>query len=141
MSATINNVYDNLYANLKNRFTVEKDSAEYTLGEYMLMKARAAKNAGKDLALVPTYNHSKTIVNVMNYVNDKLTVKRAPEKDKTLRAFPFRTSLAAFLSSALVCTVVFTYGILTIKNMSNTNGTPAVVEVEDEAEDIEKSNT
>ena len=71
----------------------------------------------------------------MNYVNDKLTVKRAPEKDKTLRAFPFRTSVAAFLSSVLVCTVVFTYGILTIKNISSTDGTPAVVEVEEEAEE------
>ena len=134
MSATINNVYDNLYKNLKNRFTVEKDNAEYTLGEYMLMKARVAKNAGKDLAVVPAYNRPNAIVNVMNYVNDKLTVKRAPEKDKTLRAFPFRTSVAAFLSSVLVCTVVFTYGILTIKNISATDGTPAVVEVEEDAE-------
>lgn len=134
MSATVNNVYDNLYTNLKNRFTVEKDSAEYTLGEYMLMKSRAAKNAGKDLAVVPAYNRPNAIVNVMNYVNDKLTVKRAPEKDKTLRAFPFRTSVAAFLSSVLVCTVVFTYGILTIKNISSTEGAPAVVEVEDEVE-------
>ena len=135
MSATFNNVYDNLYTNLKNRFTVEKDAAEYTLGEYMLMKSRAAKNEGKDLAIVPTYNRSNAIVNVMNYVNDKLTVKRAPEKDKTLRAFPFRTSLAAFLSSVLVCTVVFTYGILTIKNISSTDGTPAVVEVEEEIDE------
>ena len=134
MSATINNVYDNLYKNLKNRFTIEKDNAEYTLGEYMLMKARVAKNAGKDLAVVPAYNRPNAIVNVMNYVNDKLTVKRAPEKDKTLRAFPFRTSVAAFLSSVLVCTVVFTYGILTIKNISATDGTPAVVEVEEDTE-------
>ena len=134
MSATINNVYDNLYKNLKNRFTVEKDNAEYTLGEYMLMKARVAKNTGKDLAVVPAYNRPNAIVNVMNYVNDKLTVKRAPEKDKTLRAFPFRTSVAAFLSSVLVCTVVFTYGILTIKNISATDGTPAVVEVEEDTE-------
>ena len=134
MSVTINNVYDNLYKNLKNRFTIEKDNAEYTLGEYMLMKARVAKNAGKDLAVVPAYNRPNAIVNVMNYVNDKLTVKRAPEKDKTLRAFPFRTSVAAFLSSVLVCTVVFTYGILTIKNISATDGTPAVVEVEEDTE-------
>ena len=101
----------------------------------MLMKSRAAKSEGKDLAIVPTYNRSNAIVNVMNYVNDKLTVKRAPERDKTLRAFPLRTSLAAFLSSVLVCTVVFTYGILTIKNISETEGSPAVVEVEDDVEE------
>ena len=142
MAAVTNNVYDNLYNNLKNRFTVERDSCEYTLGEYMLMRSRAAKTEGKELSVVPVGRESNAIVSVMSYVSDKLTVKKAPLKDKTIRAFPFRTSVAAFLSSALVCTVVFTYGLLTVKNLTTDSSSPAVVEVEDEnVEDNESSES
>ena len=39
------NAYEALYTNMKNRFTVVNDNSEYSLGEYMLMKA--GKKKGK----------------------------------------------------------------------------------------------
>ena len=39
------NAYENLYENMKNRFTVVNDNCEYTRGEYMLMKAGMKKEA------------------------------------------------------------------------------------------------
>ena len=38
MTQTTNN-YDRLYENMKQRFTVATEDNQYTLGEYMLMKA------------------------------------------------------------------------------------------------------
>ena len=35
--------YDRLYENMKQRFTVSENETEYTLGEYMLMRAGAKK--------------------------------------------------------------------------------------------------
>ena len=41
--------YEALYENMKKRFTVENEGSEYTLGEYMLMKAN--KNTANGSAL------------------------------------------------------------------------------------------
>lgn len=108
--ATVNNVYDNLYNNIKNRFTVEENNCEYTLGGYMLMKA-TEKKKGSNLPVASVRPENRAVSAIVSFINDKLTVKTPPEKDKTIKSFPFRTSIAAFLSSILVCTVVFTYGI------------------------------
>ena len=37
------NVYEDLYTNMKERFTVVNDSGEYSIGEYMLMIGAYAK--------------------------------------------------------------------------------------------------
>ena len=37
--------YEKLYSNMVKNFTVEKDNKDYTLGDYMLMKAQAKRNA------------------------------------------------------------------------------------------------
>ncbi len=129
--ASVNNVYDNLYNNIKNRFTVESDNCEYSLGEYMLMKAKEKKASGSNLPVM-AHQETRAIAAIFNYVNDKLTVKQAPEKDKTLKAFPFRTSVAAFLSSLLLCTVVFTYGVFALNSISSADGAPSTVELADE---------
>ena len=116
------NVYENLYANTKANFTVVKDNKEYTLGEYMLMKA-GKKN-------LPAERNAKSgaVSAFFSYVNDKLTVKNPPAKDKTIRRFPLRTTAAAFLSAMMVCTLVLSFGIFSGK--STTGSAPIVSESE-----------
>ena len=53
---------------------------------------------------------------------DKLTIKEPPIKDKTIRAFPFRTSASALLSAVACCALVLSIGIVgmgSIKNNAN----------------------
>lgn len=103
--------YDKLYNNMVRKFTVEKDNQDYNLGDYMLMKAKAKKNemvaATADSNLpVARDNKSNALTTVFSYVNDKLTVKKAPVRNKTIRSFPFRTSFTAFCSALIVCALV-----------------------------------
>lgn len=107
--ASYKNAYDTLYTNMKNAFTVVNDGYESTLGEYMLRKA-AEKNASSNLP-VASVAKDNAIAAVFSYVQDKLTVKTPPVKDKTMRAFPFRASLAAVLSAVVTCGLVVTYGV------------------------------
>ncbi len=139
--ATVNNVYDNLYNNLKNKFTVEDKNCEYTLGGYMLMKANENRKSGTNLPVASLRHENRAVAAVVNYINDKLTVKKPPEKDKTLKAFPFRSSVAAFLSAVLVCTVVFTYGLISVKGTEK-SGAPMIADASEEtAEEISAENT
>ena len=109
--ATVNN-YDQLYSNMKNRLTVVSENSEYTIGDYMLMKA----NKKKVEALMPTAPEKtvvnrteEAVVNAISYINEKLIIKEPPVKDKTIRAFPFRTSAAAFLSAVVACTFMLSF--------------------------------
>ena len=120
------NVYENLYENMKNRFTVVNDNCEYTLGEYMLAKAGVKKEKSNLPAVRNNSGGEKTVVAFVKYVNDKLTLKAAPIKDKTIKRFPFRTSLAAVLSAIVACTLVISYGAATLRGTSN--NLPATVE-------------
>ncbi len=130
------NVYDNLHNNIKNRFTVEDESGkEYTLCDYMLMKANAKKESAS-LSVQVVKRDMSAVNAIINYVNDKLTVKAPPVKDKTIKSFPFRTSISAFLCSALMCTLVFAYGLVALTGISEAGNAPSVVEVE-VAEDAE----
>ncbi len=127
------NVYENLYNNMKNRFTVINENREYTLGEFMLIKA-GQKNATSSLPAVRSQNANETAVTAFfKYVNDKLTVKTPPAKDKTIRRFPLRTSLAAVLSAVIACTLLISYGAVTLRGASNT--TPSTVEVTESADE------
>ncbi|MBQ8583227.1 MAG: hypothetical protein IJ488_01275 [Clostridia bacterium] len=107
--------YDALYENMKNRFTVESDGSEYTLGEYMLMKASKKDSSARSLP-VAVRNSRKTgdsaVLALVSYVNDKLTVKEPPVKDKTIRAFPFRASMSAFLSAAVACSFLLCFSVI-----------------------------
>ena len=117
--ATSTNAYEQLYANLKNRFTVVDGKEECTLGEYMLNKnCKEEENSALPVVTAKVHQPS-AVVNIVNYINDKLMVKEAPQKDKVMRAFPLRTVAAAFLSAILVCTFVISYGATTLKNVSN----------------------
>ena len=111
-------VYETLYSNIKDRFTVVNNNCEYTLGDYMRMKAetKAKKNS------LPVADTAKpaAITAFFKYVNNKLALKAPPVKDKTIREFPFRTSIAALCSAILACAVIFSYGTVALKG-SDTN--------------------
>ena len=132
------------------KFTVEKDNTDYKLGEYLRMKARAKKEtamvAASDTssALLPVARAKSSagtaIVAAFSYVNDKLTVKEAPVRDRTMRSFPLRTSLTAFCSALVVCGLVVCCGIFGFKTaapgVDNTVSVEEAPETVDEAQDI-----
>ena len=56
------NAYDTLYENLKNRFTVQNDNSECTLGEYMLAKAKKTTNKSSLPVAVRDYTGGKLML-------------------------------------------------------------------------------
>ncbi len=140
-----NTTYDNLYENLKNRFTVENDNFEYTLGEYMLAKANEIDEVSSLPVSVNDNAMNKSLVlSIASFVNEKLTIKKAPVKDKTLRSFPLRTAAASLMSALLLCTIVVTYGLLgnsTPATEAETANASYEVENIDSYENIEVTGT
>ncbi len=123
--------YESLYNKMKTSFTVAEGASTYTIGEYMSMKANEREEAERTSALpvaVSSAKRNNAVSAFFSYVNDKLTVKNEPVKDKTIRAFPFRTSMAAIVCALLVCALVFSYGIFTIGGASDV---PTTVETGD----------
>ena len=135
------NSYDRLYENMKNRLTVVENNAEYTLGDFMVMKADVKKNESN----LPVAQRSsatrgeKTVAMLVSYFNDKLTVKEAPVKDKTIRAFPLRASMSALLSAAVACVFIFSVGIIG-SGVLGSASSPEFITVES-VEDIESEVT
>ena len=132
------------------KFTVEKDNTDYKLGEYLRMKARvkketamiaASESSSALLPVVRAKNSAGTaIVAAFSYVNDKLTVKEAPVRDRTMRSFPLRTSLTAFCSALVVCGLVVCCGIFGFKaaapGVDNTVSVEETPESVDDAQEI-----
>ena len=110
MTTTMNQ-YDALYTNLKNQFTVIYNGTECTVGDFMLMKANKRSESSLPIA---TTARNTSIATIVEYVNDKLTVKKAPVKDKTMRNFPFRTSISALLSATAACALILSCGIFSL---------------------------
>ena len=107
------NSYDTLYENLKNRYTVVNDGSEYTLGEFMLMKARKKANEPTHANLpVAKTKSERAVAQIVNFVSDTLTIKKPPVKDKTIRAFPLRASFSAFLSAAVACSFILCFCVV-----------------------------
>lgn len=132
--ATVNN-YEALYTNVKNRLTVVNDNAEYTIGDYMLMKANKKKEESLALANRTSVNHAEqTVAQVVSYINDKLTIKEPPVRDKTIRAFPFRASASAFMSAVVACALVLSFVTIGAKVL---NGAPEIAEIS-HSEEIEQ---
>lgn len=120
MTQTTSN-YDKLYENMKQRFTVSADNTEYTIGEYMLMRAegKKAEEAALPVAVNTAVTKSEMAVsNVVSFVNDKLTIKQAPVKDKTIRSFPFRASASAFLTATVACAFILSFALIGIQALS-----------------------
>lgn len=129
---TTTSAYEKLYLNMKNRFTVINDNCEYTLGEYMSMKADA-KRGSSNLPVAKSAD-TRSVSAIFSYVNEKLTVKKAPVKDKTMRAFPLRTSLAACFSAVVACAFIFSFGIFSMKGASSM---PTTVEAGEDISETE----
>jgi len=117
------NCYDRLYENMKNRLTVVEGDSEYTLGDYMLKKAEHKKTQ----ALLPVSERSfatkgeRALAMISSYVNDKLTIKKPPVKDKTIKAFPFRASASAILSAIVACSFMLCFGLIGAKLLGAAN--------------------
>ena len=109
------NAYETLYNNMKNKFTVVNENCEYTLGEYMSKKANA-KSEATNLPAVRNSNQNHSIAAIFSYVNNKLTLKKPPVREKVIKKFPFRTSAAAFLSAIVACALMFSYGIFALNS-------------------------
>jgi len=137
---TSTNAYETLYYNMKNKFTVVNENCEYTLGEYMSMKANAKSAEASNLPAVRNANQNHSIAAIFSYVNDKLAVKKPPVRDKVMRRFPFRTSAAAFLSAIVACALMLSYGIFAL-NSSYTVPTAETEQsvIEELEEEIDKS--
>lgn len=107
---------------MNQRFTVSADNTDYTLGEYMLMKAedKKAEEAALPIAVNTAVTKSEMAVsNIVSFVDDKLTIKQAPVKDKTIRAFPFRASASAFLTASVACAFILSFALIGIQALSN----------------------
>ncbi len=120
MTQATNN-YDKLYENMKQRFTVSNENTEYTIGEYMLMKADVKKiDAALPVAMRSSAtNTERAVANIVTYVNDKLTIKQAPVQEKTIKAFPFRASASAFLSAAVACCFMLSICLIGANSFAN----------------------
>lgn len=110
--------YEQLLNNMKSRFTVDNNGSDCTLGEYMRIKANIKK---EQTALVVAKSNAvvtrseRAVGALVTYVNDKLTIKAPPVKDKTMKAFPFRSSASAFLSAGVACAFLFSFCIIGAK--------------------------
>ena len=138
------NSYDKLYENMKQRFTISSDSSEYTIGEYMLMRADLKKTESTALPVAVQTAVAKSevaVTTIVSYVDDKLTVKQAPVKDKTIQAFPFRASVSAFFTASVACAFILSFALIGARTLA----TPApsvneVIEQADTAESISYVN-
>lgn len=135
---TSTTAYETLYNNMKTKFTVVSENNEYTLGEYMSKKANSDTNSPK-LPAARNDSQAHTLSAIFSYVNEKLTVKKPPVREKVMRKFPLRTTAAAFLTGIVGCALMLTYGIFAL-NASKT--TVPTVETEDTVitEEIDQIN-
>ena len=103
------NAYDDLYQSLKKHLTVVNDNCEYTLGSFMRMKAHERCGAKNLPATVVV--KQPVLQRVGSYISERLLITEAPSPEKTMKAFPARTSIAACLSALLVCMSVFSFAM------------------------------
>jgi hypothetical protein len=117
------NAYEKLYNNVKERLTVVHEGQEFNLGEYMLMQATMEKNEAALPVEARTYAGAgeKALALMVSYVNDKLTIKEPPVKDKTIRAFPFRASASALLSAVACCALVISIAVVGMGSQKHNN--------------------
>ena len=117
------------------------------LGEYMLAKAQkkhssalvSRANAKENALPVPVSGSESRIAALISYVQEKLTVKEAPIKNKTIRKFPIRSSLTAFGSAMVVCSLVIVCAFLGLKTMPEAYSGENYIAQETEA-DVEDTN-
>ena len=129
------NVYEKLYANTKTAFTIVKNDQQYSLGEYMLMKA-----GNKRLPAERTENTGNSIVTKsFSYVKEKLNAKNAPKKERTMKKFPLRTAASALLSAIIVSSLAISFGAFSGKNIHSE--APVIAEPETTQTEYQTSTT
>ncbi len=136
------NVYDTLYNNMKQRFTVVSGEKEYTLGGYMMMKANE-KQEKQNLPATITQTRPMALQSFLSFVSRKLAVKEQPAPEKTIKAFPFRTAFSAACSALVICTLMFSFGTLNglVFNKGEEGGYIALSEEKSTPEQNEESYT
>ena len=147
MSATM--TYSDLYAKMVGKFTIEKNDKDYKLGEYMLAKARkrketslVSKSEATESALpMPVATKETAMAAIFSYVQEKLTVKEAPIKNKTIRRFPIRSSLTAFGSAIVACSLVIVCAFFGLKAMPTSSGDEGYIAQDTETELEDKNDT
>ncbi len=138
---TSTNVYDKLYNSTKAKFTVMNGENEYTLGEYMLMKAGKKTEKSKLPAARAINGKAKPVSTIFSYINDKMTIKNPPAKDKTIKRFPMRTSAAAFLSALVMSALALSFALFSAAGIISPDSAIADSEYsESESENNEYSN-
>ena len=108
---TVTNPYDALYTNLKNRFTVIHNGEECSVADYMLMRAGKERTASTLPAEIRRSSHETSVGAFISFMNEKLTLKTPPVKDRTLKRFPIKSAFSAMLSAVAVCALVISCGI------------------------------
>ncbi len=111
---TTYNAYDKLYNNLRTTFAVQDETGrECTLGELMLAKAAKKRTA----AALSKEKSKKALTAVYRFINERLTIKEAPAKEKTISSFPVRTSLASLFSAVVTCALILSCGIIGVRSL------------------------
>lgn len=142
------NSYDKLYENMKQRFTVSSENATYTLGEYMKMKAQESEKKPETTAapMLPVVvqtavtKSEMAVTGIVSFVDDKLTIKQPPVKDKTIRNFPFRASASAFLTASVACAFLLSFVLIGARTLSNSAPTVNEVEIIEQINDGQNVN-
>ena len=122
--------YGRLYSDMVKLFAVKQDGKEdVCLGDYMRSRASECKKIEEEKAQkllakrersnlpvqVKKQNETRAISAIFSYVNERLTVKQAPVRDKTIRRFPLRTVLSSAFCAFIMCAVMVCYGVIGMK--------------------------
>ena len=85
------------------------------------MKAdvKKAEDAALPVAVMTAVSKSEMAVSgIVSFVDDKLTIKQPPVKDKTIKSFPFRASASAFLTASVACAFLLSFVLIGAKTLS-----------------------
>ncbi|MBP3307990.1 MAG: hypothetical protein J6L90_00965 [Clostridia bacterium] len=119
--------YGRLYSDMVKLFAVKQDGKDdVCLGDYMRGRASECKRIETERAqkllekrersnlpvAVKKQNETHAITALFTYVNERLTVKQAPVRDKTIRRFPLRTVLSSAFCAFIMCAVMVCYGVI-----------------------------
>ena len=105
------------------------------------MKASKKKNEASLPVIQRSYatKGERAVALFFDYVNNKLTIKKPPVKDKTIKAFPLRTSLSAFLTSAVACSFLLCFCLVGAKIFNFASPTVDQASIVEYAPEIEEN--
>ena len=113
--------YNRLYSDMVKLFAVKQDGKEdMCLGDYMRARSQNAKQVlaqqtakkNANLPVAVKKPQAREVVGAFfTYVNEKLTVKKAPLRDITIRRFPLRTALSSVCCAFIICALAVCYGV------------------------------